>query len=52
MLYNLTQDQLAHILFPLGRLTKPEIRAKAAAHGFVNANKPDSQDICFVPDGD
>ena len=51
MLYNLTQEQLAHVLFPLGKLTKPEIRAKAAAHGFVNANKPDSQDICFVPDG-
>ena len=51
MLYSLSQEQLAHVLFPLGQLTKPEIRAKAAAHGFVNAGKPDSQDICFVPDG-
>lgn len=52
MLYSLSQEQLAHVLFPLGQLTKPEIRQLAAAHGFVNAAKPDSQDICFVPDGD
>lgn len=52
VLYQLDQDQLAHTRFPLGGLTKPEVRAIAAAQGFVNARKPDSQDICFVPDGD
>ena len=52
VLYNLTQTQLAHTLFPLGGLTKAEARAIAEKNGFVNANKPDSQDICFVPDGD
>jgi tRNA-specific 2-thiouridylase len=52
MLYSLSQEQLAHVLFPLGQMTKPEIRKLAADHGFVNAAKPDSQDICFVPDGD
>lgn len=52
MLYTLTQEQLAHILFPLGHLRKTEIREKAAAEGLQNAQKPDSQDICFVPDGD
>lgn len=51
-LYPLTQDMLAHALFPLGELTKPEVRAIAAEHGFVTAKKHDSQDICFVPDGD
>ena len=45
-------DLLAHTLFPLGELTKKEAREIAEQHGFVNANKPDSQDICFVPDGD
>ena len=52
VLYALTQRQLAHVLFPLGCLCKTEVRAYAAAHGFDNARKPDSQDICFVPDGD
>ena len=52
VLYQMDQDQLAHTRFPLGGLTKPEVRAIAAAQGFVNAEKPDSQDICFVPDGD
>ena len=51
VLYNLTQRQLAHTLFPLGELTKPEARRIADENGFVNANKPDSQDICFVPEG-
>ena len=51
-LYCLTQDMLAHTLFPLGSLTKPEVRAIAAEHGFVTARKHDSQDICFVPGGD
>ena len=52
MLFNLTQEQLSHILFPLANLSKDAIRAKAESKGLVVANKPDSQDICFVPDGD
>ena len=52
VLYSLTQEQLAHTLFPLGELTKSEVRAVAEEKGFVNAHKRDSQDICFVPDGD
>lgn len=52
MLWSLSQHQLAHTLFPLGHLTKPEIREIGAQNGFVNAHKSDSQDICFVPDGD
>ena len=52
VLYDLTQEQLAHVLFPLGELTKEEVRRLAEARGFLNADKPDSQDICFVPDGD
>lgn len=51
-LYCLTQEQLAHIQFPLGGLTKPEVRAIAEEHSFINARKHDSQDICFVPEGD
>ena len=51
-LYAMTQDQLAHTLFPLGGMVKAETRALADQLGFVNAKKPDSQDICFVPDGD
>ena len=51
-LYTLTQDQLAHTRFPLGGLTKAEARAIAEEQGFINAKKRDSQDICFVPDGD
>lgn len=52
VLYSLTQEQLSHTLFPLGGFTKHEIRKIADELGFVNADKPDSQDICFVPDGD
>ncbi len=52
MLYVLTQDQLAHTRFPLGGMDKPSIRALAERAGFCNARKHDSQDICFVPDGD
>lgn len=52
VLYSMNQDQLAHILFPLGGYTKAEIRQIAQEQGFVNADKPESQDICFVPDGD
>ena len=51
-LYMLTQEQLAHVYFPLGELSKAEVRAIAEENGFVNAKKADSQDICFVPDGD
>ncbi len=51
VLYSLTQEQLAHTLFPLGRMSKSEIREIAEREGFVNAKKRDSQDICFVPDG-
>ena len=50
-LYMLTQEELAHTLFPLGNLEKAEVRRIAEAHGLVNAKKRDSQDICFVPDG-
>ncbi len=52
MLAMLTPDQLRRCYFPLGDFTKDEIRALAAEHGFVTAHKSDSQDICFVPDGD
>ena len=48
----LNQYQLAHTHFPLGGLTKTEVRQIAEENGFVNARKHDSQDICFVPDGD
>lgn len=51
-LYALTQEQLSHIRFPLGGLTKEEARQIAEAQGFINARKRDSQDICFIPDGD
>jgi len=51
-LFGLTQEQLAHTLFPLGRLTKPEVRAVAAERGLALAQKPDSQEICFIPGGD
>lgn len=52
VLYAMTQEQLAHVRFPLGELTKAEVRRFAEEQGFCNADKPDSQDICFVPDGD
>lgn len=52
VLYTLTQEQLAHTIFPLGHLEKTETRKIAEAHGLLNANKHESQDICFVPDGD
>lgn len=51
VLYSLTQEQLAHTLFPLGGLEKKQVREIAEKAGLVNSNKPDSQDICFVPDG-
>ncbi len=51
-LFGLTQEQLAHTLFPLGRLTKPEVREVARKYGLRLAEKPDSQEICFVTGGD
>jgi len=51
-LAGLSQQQLAHILFPLGNLTKAQVREIAESLELVNARKRDSQDICFVPDGD
>ena len=51
VLYNMTQEQLAHTLLPLGEYTKAEIRQIAEENSFINARKHDSQDICFVPDG-
>lgn len=51
-LASLNQDQLAHIRFPLGEMTKEQARRIAEEQGFINAKKRDSQDICFIPDGD
>ena len=51
-LFSLTQEQLAGALFPVGALSKPEVRAEARRLGLAVADKPDSQEICFVPDGD
>jgi len=51
-LYTLTQEQLAHVRFPLGGMEKRQVRALAKKLGLANAGKHDSQDICFVPDGD
>ena len=48
----LTEDQLAHSIFPLGDTTKDRVRAEAAERGLAVADKPDSHDICFIPDGD
>jgi tRNA-specific 2-thiouridylase len=52
VLYCLNQEQLAHARFPLGELTKQQVRAIAAEKHFANNAKAESQDICFVPDGD
>ena len=52
VLYNLTQEQLAHVRLPLGAMHKAEVREIAEKQHFINARKHDSQDICFVPDGD
>lgn len=51
VLYSLTQHQLSHTIFPLGSLSKNEVRSIATEQGFSNAGKKESQDICFVPDG-
>ena len=50
-LFGLTQEQLSRTLFPLGEMHKPEVRASAAEHGLELAQKPDSQEICFIPGG-
>lgn len=47
----LTRDELEHCIFPVGDTEKPRIREEAARHGFATASKPDSYDICFIPDG-
>jgi tRNA-uridine 2-sulfurtransferase len=52
VLYMLGPEQLAHLRLPLGSLTKPEVRAIAARRGLRVAAKPDSYDVCFIPDGD
>ncbi len=52
VLYGMTQYQLSKTLFPIGELTKEQTREIARQYGLANASKPDSQDICFVPDGD
>ncbi len=51
VLYSLTQEQLSHTCFPLGEYTKEQIREMAEKLDFINAKKHDSQDICFIPDG-
>jgi tRNA-uridine 2-sulfurtransferase len=51
-LFTLSQAQLGRTLFPLGSMTKEQVRAKARRMGLANAEKPESQEICFVPDGD
>ena len=52
MLYQLRQEQLRHILLPVGEFEKPAIRELAAESGLDNAGRPDSQDICFIPNGE
>jgi tRNA-specific 2-thiouridylase len=51
-LFGLTQEQLSRTRFPLGEMTKPQVRELARKHGLSLAEKPDSQEICFVPGGD
>jgi tRNA-uridine 2-sulfurtransferase len=51
-LFGLTQEQLSHTLFPLGHMNKPQVRELAREHHLALAEKPDSQEICFVPGGD
>lgn len=51
VLYSLTQDTLSYLKLPLGELSKAQVRKIAEENGFINADKKDSQDICFVPDG-
>src|SRR4029078_9812983 len=51
-LFEMTQKQLARAVFPLGEMTKPQVREVARSLGLDTADKPESQEICFVPDGD
>ena len=51
-LFGLTQDQLSRTMFPLGHLMKPQVRELAREYGLTVATKNDSQEICFVPNGD
>ena len=51
VLWQLSQEQLRNSIFPLGGYTKPQVREIAAENGFISSDRPDSQDICFVPDG-
>ncbi|MBE6949472.1 MAG: tRNA 2-thiouridine(34) synthase MnmA [Ruminococcaceae bacterium] len=52
VLYDLTQEMLSRTLFPVGELSKAQVREIAEEQGFANSDKPDSQDICFIPQGD
>ncbi len=52
VLYMLGQAELSHLLFPLGEMTKAEVRREAARRGLATAGRPESQEICFIPDGD
>ena len=52
VLYNMTQEEIAHTLFPVSEMSKDEIRSIAFENDLINAEKPDSQDICFIPGGD
>ncbi|MCL2634396.1 MAG: tRNA 2-thiouridine(34) synthase MnmA [Oscillospiraceae bacterium] len=52
MLYNLSKEMLSKLVLPLGNMSKSAVRELAGEHGLLNADKPDSQDICFIPDGD
>ncbi|MCL1823877.1 MAG: tRNA 2-thiouridine(34) synthase MnmA [Oscillospiraceae bacterium] len=52
VLYTLSQEQLSRVIFPLGILSKEQVRQIAAENNLINSNQPDSQDICFIPDGD
>ncbi|MEW6547349.1 MAG: tRNA 2-thiouridine(34) synthase MnmA [Bacillota bacterium] len=52
VLYNLDQEQLAHLLLPLGNLAKAEVREMARKRGFPTAGRPESQEVCFIPGGD
>src|SRR6185503_14254397 len=52
MLHMLQQSDLARLLFPIGEYSKPQVRAMAAERGLASADRPESQDICFVPGGD
>ena len=52
VLFSLTQNQLSRLLLPLGDISKPQVREMTEKAGLISADRPDSQDICFVPDGD